>query len=172
MRYSALKLTEIDTPMRSIDPFSTSYWESPKQKAMDPPRQPLNTMNPPNTAAPLNASVLKSFFTPASALSSQSSPLNQQSASLSASTAASNSATSSDTVDAKTQKPKKLMPEEDMAAFKAEIEGSDLSKVGLIEVLKKKFPGRSGAAIKASLELVAKRVGAKEVDKRWVVGAV
>jgi chromatin assembly factor 1 subunit A len=59
-----------------------------------------------------------------------------------------------------------------MPAFKQEIEGSNLSKVGLIEVLKKKFPGRSGAAIKATLETIAKRVGAKEVDKRWVVVGV
>jgi chromatin assembly factor 1 subunit A len=56
-----------------------------------------------------------------------------------------------------------------MPAFKAAIEGSDLSKVGLIEVLKKKFPGRSGAAIKGTLEVVARRVGAKEADKRWVL---
>jgi len=39
----------------------------------------------------------------------------------------------------------------------------------LIEVLKKKFPGRPAAAIKGTLETVAKRVGAKEVDKRWVI---
>lgn len=56
-----------------------------------------------------------------------------------------------------------------MPAFKQAISGSDLSKVGLIEVLKKKFPGKSGAAIKSTLELVAKRVGAKEADKRWVL---
>lgn len=66
-------------------------------------------------------------------------------------------------------KPKKLVPEEDMPAFKQEIEGSNLSKIGLIEVLKKKFPGRSGAAIKDTLELVAKRVGAKQADKIWVL---
>lgn len=56
-----------------------------------------------------------------------------------------------------------------MDDFKREVEGSNLSKVGLIEVLKKKFPGRSGAAIKSTLEMVAKRVGSKEVDKRWVL---
>lgn len=56
-----------------------------------------------------------------------------------------------------------------MPAFKAAIQGSDLSKVGLIEVLKKKFPGRSAAAIKGTLETVARRVGVKEVDKRWVL---
>jgi len=68
---------------------------------------------------------------------------------------------------AKESKPKKLLAPEDLPAFCAAVQGSDLSKVGLIEVLKKKFPGRPGAAIKATLETVARRVGAREVDKRW-----
>jgi chromatin assembly factor 1 subunit A len=68
-------------------------------------------------------------------------------------------------------KPKKLLPAEDLPAFKAAIVGSDLSKVGLIEVLKKRFPGRAAAAIKATLEVVARRgeKGEKEKDKRWVL---
>lgn len=41
--------------------------------------------------------------------------------------------------------------------------------MGLVEVLKKKFPGRTGGAIKATLDLVAKRVGGKEAEKRWVL---
>jgi len=58
-----------------------------------------------------------------------------------------------------------------MPTFRAAIEGSDLSKLGLIEVLKKKFPGRPAATIKATLEATAKREGAKEAEKRWrVVG--
>lgn len=56
-----------------------------------------------------------------------------------------------------------------MENFKREIQGSDLSKLGLIEVLKKKFPKQTGAAIKGTLEMVARRVGSKEVDKRWVL---
>ena len=58
-----------------------------------------------------------------------------------------------------------------MQAFRTAVEGSDLSKVGLVEVLKKKFPGRPAAVIKATLEATAKREGAKEAEKRWrVVG--
>ena len=58
-----------------------------------------------------------------------------------------------------------------MQAFRTAVEGSDLSKVGLVEVLKKKFPGRPAAVIKATLEASAKREGAKEAEKRWrVVG--
>ena len=66
-------------------------------------------------------------------------------------------------------KPRKLVSADDMEDFRREIEGSNLSKVGLIEVLKKKFPGRSGATIKNTLELIAKRVGSREADKRWVI---
>jgi chromatin assembly factor 1 subunit A len=62
-----------------------------------------------------------------------------------------------------------MVPDEDLPAFREAVEGSDLSKVGLIEVLKKKFPGRPAAAIKGTLETVAMRVGQKEVDKRWVL---
>ena len=56
-----------------------------------------------------------------------------------------------------------------MAEFKAAIQGSDLTKAGLIEILKKQFPKTSKDAIKDTLGLVAERVGGKEVDKRWVV---
>lgn len=64
-----------------------------------------------------------------------------------------------------------MLPTEDLPAFKAAIEGSDLSKVGLIEVLKKAFPGSTGNAVKNTLEAIAKRgeKGQKEKDKRWVL---
>jgi chromatin assembly factor 1 subunit A len=62
-----------------------------------------------------------------------------------------------------------MLPADDIPKFKEAVQGSNLSKVGLIEVLKKQFPGRPAAAIKGTLEVLAKRVGAKEVDKRWVV---
>ena len=66
-------------------------------------------------------------------------------------------------------KEKKLLPKEDWANFKEEVQGSNLSKVGLIEVLKKKFPKATGGMVKATLEAMAQRVGKKESEKRWVV---
>jgi chromatin assembly factor 1 subunit A len=71
----------------------------------------------------------------------------------------------------KDSKPKKLLSADDLPAFKQAIVGSDLSKVGLIEVLKKQFPGRPAAAIKSTLEQVARRgrPGEKEKDKRWLL---
>lgn len=66
-------------------------------------------------------------------------------------------------------KEKKLLSPEDLASFKEEVQGSNLSKVGLIEVLKKKFPKATGNMVKATLEAVAQRVGKKESEKRWIV---
>ncbi|RKF57298.1 Chromatin assembly factor 1 subunit rlf2 [Erysiphe neolycopersici] len=65
----------------------------------------------------------------------------------------------------------KLIAPEDMEEFKTAVAGSDLSKIGLIEVLKKKFPGRSAATIKSTLELVARRgqKGQKKAEKRWTL---
>jgi chromatin assembly factor 1 subunit A len=66
-------------------------------------------------------------------------------------------------------KEKKVLSPEDLASFKEEVQGSNLSKVGLIEVLKKKFPKATGSMVKATLEAVAQRVGKKESEKRWIV---
>jgi chromatin assembly factor 1 subunit A len=165
-----------DHSLKTIDPFSSKYWEPLPvvHTTMDPPRLPLNTLktNSSTVNVPSTHKPVKSFFTPASDLlklnsssqphlSTHPSPIPSHSTSSS-----SRPTTTSLTANAK---PKKLIPAEDMDDFKREVEGSNLSKIGLIEVLKKKFPGRSGAAIKSTLELVAKREGSKEADKRWVI---
>lgn len=65
---------------------------------------------------------------------------------------------------------KKLVPQDDMPAFRQAIEGNGhLSKIGLVEVLNKQFSKISKSTIKATLEIIAKRVGTKEVEKRWVL---
>lgn len=57
---------------------------------------------------------------------------------------------------AKDSKPKELLPPEKLADFKREIQANyELSKVGLIEVLKVKFKGHTAGSIKATLESVA-----------------
>lgn len=55
-----------------------------------------------------------------------------------------------------------------MPAFKLAVQGSELSKLGLIEVLNKQFPKSSKGCIKNTLEVFAKREGGKEAEKRWV----
>jgi chromatin assembly factor 1 subunit A len=63
---------------------------------------------------------------------------------------------------------KKLVAPEEMDAFKLAVQGSELSKLGLIEVLNKQFPKSSKGCIKNTLEVFAKREGGKEAEKRWV----
>ncbi|KFY43215.1 hypothetical protein V494_02066 [Pseudogymnoascus sp. VKM F-4513 (FW-928)] len=63
---------------------------------------------------------------------------------------------------------KKLVAPEEMAAFKLAVQGSELSKLGLIEVLNKQFPKSSKGCIKNTLEVFARREGGKEAEKRWV----
>lgn len=65
--------------------------------------------------------------------------------------------------------PKKLVSMEDMPAFKDAVHGNELSKLGLIEVLNKQFSKISKSTIKYTLETIAKRVGNKEAEKRWVL---
>ena len=65
--------------------------------------------------------------------------------------------------------PKRQIPDECMAAFKAEIDGSDMTKLALIEALKKKFPKLPKDAITNTLTVVAKRVGPSASEKRWVL---
>ncbi|XMA11493.1 hypothetical protein WAI453_004284 [Rhynchosporium graminicola] len=165
----------LDPNLKSIDPLSTAYWGPPvtTKTAMEPPRIPLNTMK--STSANINSLFSKASSTSSHTLSNDyikaqtptsltSTPLPPEPQTLHQ-----QSTKSVSTPTSKDSKPKKTLSVDDIPAFRAAIQGSDLSKVGLIEVLKKKFPGRPAAAIKGTLESVAKRVGAKEVDKRWVL---
>lgn len=62
-----------------------------------------------------------------------------------------------------------MVPPEILAAFKAEIEGSDQTKIAMIETLKKKFPKVPKDAITNTLSEVAQRVGPSQSEKRWVL---
>ncbi|RDL38687.1 Uncharacterized protein BP5553_03027 [Venustampulla echinocandica] len=151
----------VDPNLKSVNPFSTQYWvPNPTTTAMEPPRLPLTAVKPPNTStAILPSSTIKvtSFFPLTTSTTSTTASLSSQQALQTIST------------PGKDTKPKKLLPAEDLPKFRDAVEGSNLSKIGLIEVLKKQFPGRPAAAIKGTLETVAKRIGAKEADKRWVI---
>jgi len=70
---------------------------------------------------------------------------------------------------AKAVKPKRMIAPDQLQEFKAEVEGQDLTKIGLIEALKKKFPKVPKDAISNTLTAVAKRVGPSEKEKRWVL---
>lgn len=81
--------------------------------------------------------------------------------------------------------PPRLIPSELMDEFKKAVDGNDLTKVGLLEVLKKqyvfilplpvviliqfRFPKQPKDAIRYTLESVAERVGSKATEKKWIL---
>ena len=138
--------------MPPIDPFSPKYWESTTSNvtgSMDPPRFPLSAVK--GTSAGVNGSN-KSFK-----LFGVSDPAKPSMVPLGIAT--------------KEKAAKKSMAADDLAEFKKAVDGSDLSKLGLVEVLHKdkRFSNYSKNVVKDTLVRVAKRVGAKEADKRWVL---
>ncbi|KAL5355392.1 chromatin assembly factor 1 subunit A-domain-containing protein [Aspergillus floccosus] len=65
-------------------------------------------------------------------------------------------------------KAKRMFPPDQLEEFKQVVNGSDLTKTGLIEILKKRFPKVSKEVLKDTLNSLATRVGQKEVEKKWV----
>jgi chromatin assembly factor 1 subunit A len=134
----------------AIDPFSTAYW-TPEPSLVVPATATLTkdasgngSMNPPR--APLAQrtmnGLLNTFNTPQQAPSGTAS---------------------------KPVKAKRMIPPEQLSAFKAEIDGKDLTKIGMVEALKKVFPKLPKDAITNTLSVVAARVGPTEKEKRWVL---
>ncbi|MCJ1354520.1 MAG: hypothetical protein MMC33_004509 [Icmadophila ericetorum] len=150
-------------PTLPIDPHSTSYWS---------PITPTKTsaaQMPPPSRIPLTG--LKT----ANTLSTPSDPLSKGSNFLKLSSSQASASSSAPTKSVKTNV-KKPLPPDQLEDFRKAVQGSDLTKAGLVEVLKKQFPKAGKETIKATLEQIADRVGGKEADKRWklkdeVVGA-
>ncbi|OKL64000.1 hypothetical protein UA08_00359 [Talaromyces atroroseus] len=121
-----------------IDPFSTAHW--PKPKAVE-----QAASKGPSSLVPAR-STLHAYSTNTS--SHTQLPL----------------APPSRPVAAVKGKP---FPAEHLVEFKETVEGCDLTKAGLIEVLKKRFPKISKDTLKDTVNAVAVRVGQKEADKKW-----
>lgn len=151
----------LDPTMTSIDPFSTSYWAPTV----------ISDTKPTN----LNISSTKNQNQPGihNSAPSKTDGLLLLSETTDQSSTPSQVALMPRTKNKETlhQSSPKLIAPEDMEEFKTAVVGSDLSKIGLIEVLKKRFPGRSAATIKSTLELIARRgqKGQKEAEKRWTL---
>ncbi|KAJ4346745.1 chromatin assembly factor-I (CAF-I) p90 subunit [Didymosphaeria variabile] len=133
-----------------IDPFSDSYWtpEIPVARAsmaaVIKGEQPIRSMNPPRLplgTRPVNG-LINTLNGPQKA---------------------------SPAFDTKTGKPKRMIDANLLPAFKAEVAGSDLTKIGMIEALKKKFPKVPKDAITNTLTDVAQRIGPSAAEKRWVL---
>ncbi|KAI9878280.1 MAG: hypothetical protein M1830_001380 [Pleopsidium flavum] len=166
-----------------LDPLSTAYWADTnasltissidtasskfESSLMNPPRLPLHVINRTNTV--INGHVTS----PLTLLDSEGKVV---------------SSTPTCATLSKVQKPgKRQVAPELMPEFKKAIQGSDLTKAGLIEILKKqyvvpdrvtewkwtdmhvRFPKTSKDAIKDTLTTIADRVGSKEADKRWII---
>lgn len=104
-----------------IDPFSTAHWpkpqQIPKQPAMQPPRLPLSNLNPNRSPSMTPPSVNGETEQKADVLRQVPDSVKTQTAAAG--------------------KSLKLAPGEVLPAFKQAVEGSDLTKAGLVEVLKK-----------------------------------
>ncbi|KAL6237612.1 chromatin assembly factor 1 subunit A-domain-containing protein [Aspergillus navahoensis] len=122
-----------------IDPFSSSYWYKPP-KAPDPGLTNVNGLGQRST---LN------YYTV--------SPVTRDSAFI-----------AMQNEKRAPGNPKRAFPPDQLGEFKTVVEGSDLTKTGLIEVLKKRFPKVSKNILKDTLDSVATRIGQKEADKKWV----
>ena len=64
---------------------------------------------------------------------------------------------------------KRFVDSEILEEFKQAIAGSNLTKMGLCETLKVRFPKQKKDAIKDTLEALAERVGVKATEKKWVL---
>lgn len=114
-------LTHIENPQLPIDPYSTSYWKPDtsmnslgalphvKGTLMEPPRIPLNPINRQNTL--LNPSVAATGIKTAD--SDVNAPMKPA------------------------KGPKRLIPLELLDEFRKAVDGNELTKLGLLEVLKK-----------------------------------
>ena len=162
-------LTGLENPSFPIDPFSPIYWQPTASQAsastptkrpggpqqmtlMEPPRLPLHPINRGTNTLQLP------HQTPDSLKGVKSSPSE-------------NMKLPTDGITKMTApKPaKRFIPPDLLDDFKRAIDGSDLSKVGLIEVLKKQFPKQPKDAIKDTVEVVAERLGGKVAERKWVL---
>ncbi|KAL9598625.1 MAG: hypothetical protein Q9219_004370 [cf. Caloplaca sp. 3 TL-2023] len=114
----------LETPTKTVDPYSTAYWPDAipasaptrgSQSTMDPPRIPLNASNRGNLPLlPNPATMSRDGLKPQ--MLSATNPLFASKV---------------------PPGPKKMVTPDAMEDFKRAVQGSDLTKAGLIEVLKK-----------------------------------
>ena len=144
------RLQSLEPQPHAIDPFSTAYW-APEPSLVVPTATTVTkdtfsngSMNPPR--APLTQRTMNGL------LNTLNTPQTTPPGSAS-----------------KPAKAKRMIPPEHLPAFKAEVQGKDLTKIGMVEALKKVFPKIPKDAITNTLSVVAARVGPTEKEKRWVL---
>ncbi|KZF20385.1 hypothetical protein L228DRAFT_250071 [Xylona heveae TC161] len=158
----------------SINPFSTEYWQKPEPVSVPHPA----SVSPASSASAKNSNKLTDMLRPPLHAASRPHPgINTLGASPLRTSSHSQGTENEVALAQQKQTPSRgrqvtrkasLSPEE-LVEFKQAVHGSDLTKAGLIEVLKKRFPKHSKDIIKDTLTSIAQRVGTKEADKRWAV---
>ncbi|KAI9664244.1 MAG: chromatin assembly factor-I (CAF-I) p90 subunit [Alyxoria varia] len=66
-------------------------------------------------------------------------------------------------------KPLRLLSGSELEDFKRIVDGSDMTKQGVLAIAKKRLPKATIASLSDTLGHVARRVGSKESDKKWVL---
>ncbi|OCK76381.1 hypothetical protein K432DRAFT_396481 [Lepidopterella palustris CBS 459.81] len=155
----------LDPQPRTIDPFSTAYWEPTFTPASNTLAVPVKETAGSASSGLMNPPRLPLTSRPNCMANGMTNTFNKTSSDPKASKLTVVSAASS-----KLPKlPKRMVPPEQLQEFKDAIQGSDLTKIALVEALKKRFPKLPKDVINNTLGSVAARLGAKEVDKRWVL---
>ncbi|KAK2811480.1 hypothetical protein FQN50_002103 [Emmonsiellopsis sp. PD_5] len=148
-----------------IDPFSTAYWSKPSQASRSPLQHLTHLSNHASDRSSPNAAQKRSQPPSMGLLQPPTATIPTTTSNL----APGQSTLPGAPAPAPTQKPRRPFPPDQVAEFKQVISGSNLTKAGLIEVLKKRFPKVSKDIIKDTLNCTAQRQGQKEADKKWVL---
>ncbi|EEH42682.1 uncharacterized protein PADG_07502 [Paracoccidioides brasiliensis Pb18] len=158
-----------DTLNFPIDPFSSEYWNKPAPPSRSPLKHLTHLSNQSIERAGVSASSSQKQISQSSGLLQV--PIIPSSASASSTTSATTFPPGQSTLPGAppSHKPRRPFPPDQVAEFREVIAGSNLTKAGLVEVLKKRFPKVSKDIIKDTLSSTAKRLGEKEADKKWVL---
>ena len=176
-----------------IDPFSTAYWPSTAAVSTVPSSIIIGqsstaaSVPPSQPRMPLNAASISTSNLPFPHLPHAPHDPSKLSLATTVTSAAATKGTSPATTG---KPPKKPFPTELLPDLKKAVEGSDLTKAGLVEILKKRsadlrnrlhvpsfasanapirFPKVGKDAIHYTLGQIAERVGKNESEKKWLL---
>lgn len=169
--------TLLEEPLTCIDPFNFAYWQSvPMTAAQDglsnmtsvmaPPRLPLSSI-PGAANLPVSSNQSSPGSQPNSSNTGKVDGMHGPKWNIYPGTTVMNPGKSK-----AGRPPSQPLPPELMDPFKAAIlEHHMITKAGMIEILKSKFPSVAKSTVTETLERVAARIGEKQAEKHWVLKA-
>lgn len=153
-----------------IDPFSPAHWTDTPKTASMRAKLETNLQSEPQSMSEATIKSMPPPRVPLSTVSLSHNIANYLSPNTMPTTSTDENANSGQKTRGRASNPNKelkMISDEFMVAFKQAVHGSDLTKAGLIEILKKQFPKCSKDAIRDTLGAIAVRVGKKESEKKW-----